>query len=181
MRTALVLACLMLGMAMPAFAQDTRPAVEISGGYSFLRDQDIEENLHGWLASVSGNVTRWLGIVGEVGGNYKTVTLFDTDFDFSVHSFMAGARFSARGPGNVTPFGQVLVGAARGSISVLDESESSTEFAVQGGGGVDFWVRPRLAIRVGGDYRRIVVNEDDDGGLNEFRFYAGLVVGAGTR
>ncbi|MDH4065772.1 MAG: porin family protein, partial [Acidobacteriota bacterium] len=159
MRTVLPVAGLVLCLSLPAFAQNTTPAVDISGGYSFLRDQDLEENLHGWVASIAGNVTRWLGLIGEVGGNYKSMDVFGTDVDFSVHSFMGGARFSARSAGNVTPFGQVLVGGVRGSVSALGESESTTEFGLQFGGGADFWLRPKFGIRVGGDYRRVFVEE----------------------
>ncbi|MGE0462374.1 MAG: outer membrane beta-barrel protein [Vicinamibacterales bacterium] len=182
MRATIGVAALLVCLSVPAFAQDTVPAVDIGGGYSFLRDQDLEENLHGWVASVAGNLNRWFGIVGEVGGNYRTTDVLGTDVDFSVHSFMGGVRFSARQTGGVTPFGQFLLGGARASVSVLGESESTTEFAIQPGAGVDIWLRPRFGIRVGGDYRRILISEEDDGeDSNEFRFYAGVVLGLGER
>ncbi|MDH4065296.1 MAG: porin family protein [Acidobacteriota bacterium] len=187
MRTALSVAALALCLSLPASAQDITPAVDVSGGYSFLRHQERDEvggeatgqNFHGWVASVAGNLTRWLGLVGEVGGNYKTLGFDGTDVSFSVHSFMGGMRFSARPPGHITPFGQFLVGAVRGSVSALGVSGSTTEFGAQGGGGVDFWIRPKFGIRVGADYRRIFPKEEK--GLDEFRFYAGVVVGAGQR
>jgi len=181
MRATIGVAALLVCLSVPAFAQDTVPAVDIGGGYSFLRDQDLEENFHGWVASVAGNLNRWMGVVGEVGGNYKTENIL-VDVDFSVHSFMGGVRFSARQAGGVTPFGQILLGGVRGSVSALGESESSTEFAIQPGAGVDIWLRPRFGIRVGGDYRRIFVSEEDDGeDSNEYRFYAGVVLGLGER
>lgn len=160
----------------PTLAQQT-PAVDISGGYSFLRDQEIETNFHGWVASMAGNVNEWFGIVGEVGGNYRTLQAFDTDIDLSVHSFLAGPRFSGRGA-QVTSFGQVLLGVARASAGVLGETASVTEFALQPGGGVDVWLRPNVGIRVGGDYRRIFA---EGAGTNEFRFHVGIVVAAGIR
>jgi opacity protein-like surface antigen len=176
MRTGLLVTICLLWFAFPALAQDT-PTVDVSGGYSFLRDQDVEENFHGWLAAVAGNINPWLGIVGEVGGNYKTLQLFATEVSFSVHSFMFGPRISSRQNQSVTPFFQVLLGAARASGSVFGQSDSTTEFAIQPGGGADFWLRPNVGIRVGGDYRRIVADE----GTNEFRFHAGIVLGAGMR
>lgn len=180
MRNVVWMTGLVLCLSGPTFAQGFTPAVEVSGGYSFLRDDDLDENLHGWVASAAGTATKWLSIVGEVGGNYKTVDVFGTDFSFSIHSFMGGPRVSARLPGSVTPFGQVLVGGVRGTVSVLGESDSSTEFGLQLGGGVDFWVRPRLGLRIGADYRRVFIEEAEEG-LNEFRFHAGIVLGVGTR
>jgi hypothetical protein len=171
--TALVCLALVL-LARTAFAQP--PAFDVSGGYSFLRDHEIDENLHGWVAAIAGYVTDWLAIVGEVGGNYTTVPFLGTDIDVSAHSFMAGPRVSSS-RSDVTPFGQFLVGGLRGSASALGQSESATEFAIQPGGGVDVGLRPNAGIRVGADYRRIL----SDLGINEFRFYAGVVLRSGTR
>ena len=148
MRIQFLVAGFVLCLSLPALAQQT-PAVEVSGGYSFVRDQEVEENFQGWLASVAGNFNQWFGIAGEVGGNYKTVQVLGTDVDLSLHSFLAGPRFSARQTQNVTPFGQILLGAVRGSGSVLGEGETATDFALQPGGGVDFRLRPRFGIRVG--------------------------------
>jgi hypothetical protein len=175
MRTSLVL---ILSLLTPtaAYAQET-PAMDVAAGYAFLRDQDLEDNFHGWLAAVAGNVTPTIGIVGEVGGNYTTVQVLGTDISFSVHSFLGGPRFSIRQNPGVTPFFHFLAGAVRGSASVVGQSESSTEFAIQPGGGVDFWLRPNVGLRAGADYRRIL----EDAGTNEFRIQVGLVFSGGTR
>jgi hypothetical protein len=162
---------------MSSLAQETTPAGDVGGGYSFLRENDLEENLHGWMASFAANLNRVIGVVGEVGGNSKTYTVAGTDIDLNVYAFMFGPRFSAR-QARVTPFGQFLLGAARASVSVLGESESTTEFAVQPGGGVDIWVAPRVAIRTGADYRYIFA---EDEGSDEFRFYVGVAFAFGTR
>ena len=77
---AVVLCLLALGITLPASAQDA-PTVELSGGYNFLRVQfeDFEDEKSfpaGWYVDVASNVTEMIGIVGQIGGNYKT--LFDT-------------------------------------------------------------------------------------------------------
>ena len=164
----------------PAFAQDT-PTFDVSGGYSFLRNEDIDETFHGWLASVTGNFTPWFGIAAEVGGNYTTVDVFGLELDASLHSFMVGARLASRHRQTFTPFVQFLVGGVRlaagnNEFSVLNES--ATEFALQPGAGLDLWVRPKFGIRVGADYRRMLVQ---DTGTNELRFHVGGVVSGGTR
>lgn len=52
------------------------------------------------------------------------------------HAFMGGPRFSAR-RAKVTPFGQFLVGMWRGTVSVLGESESESDFATRENGRPD--------------------------------------------
>jgi len=71
---ALLLVGLFVGF-VAARGQDA-PRYEIAGGYAFMRDQDTSYNFPGgWVVSVGANATRWLGLVGEVGGNRKTLSL----------------------------------------------------------------------------------------------------------
>lgn len=194
MRCSVWTAVLMVATAVPAFAQQgLAPAYDVSVGYSLLRDQDLAEqdlaeSLHGWLASVGINFNRWLGVVGEVGGNYKTFEFeppsagVEPDINLSVLSFMGGPRFASHASPSFTPYGQFLLGVARGSVEFMDESESSSEFAIQPGGGIDIWMIPDIGIRVGADYRRIFIDDlEDDGGANEFRFHVGIVIRGGSR
>jgi len=125
MRNLILVSVCVLRFAVPAFAQTT-PIVEVSGGYSFLRDQEIEENFHGWVASVAGNLNSWFGIVGEVGGNYRTIQVFGTDVDLSVHSFMFGPRLSGRQRADVTPFFQFLNALEVGFVSLGEALDLTT-------------------------------------------------------
>ena len=194
MRSSVLTVVLTLAMAVPAFAQ-LAPAYDVSVGYSLLRDNeladlDVEETLHGWLASVGFNLNRWLGIVAEGGGNYATIEfqpppefpVGPVEIDLKVLTFMAGPRFASHASPSFTPYGQFLFGVARGTVEFLDESESSSEFAIQPGGGLDIWVIPDIGIRVGADFRRIFVDDiEGDGGSNEFRFHVGIVIRGGSR
>jgi Outer membrane protein beta-barrel domain len=193
-RSSVLTAVLTLAMAVPAFAQQA-PAYDVSVGYSLLRDDeladlDLAETLHGWLASVGVNFNRWFGVVGEVGGNYGTIEfeplpefpVGPVEIDLKVVSFMGGPRFASHASPSFTPYGQFLFGVARGTVEFLDESESSSEFAIQPGGGIDIWVIPDIGIRVGADYRRIFIDDiEDGGGSNEFRFHVGIVIRGGSR
>jgi opacity protein-like surface antigen len=150
---------------------------EVAAGYSFLHDQDISENLRkGWVASVADNVSSWLGIVGEVGGNYKTLSIPGDPPKIRVLTLMGGPRFKAHAYGRVTPFGQVLFGAAWARTTVLDVGDSVRDFAYQPGAGVDFNVTRKVGVRLEGDYRIIRA-----GGSNskESRFVAAAVFGFG--
>ena len=177
MRLRLLAVLLLLAVGAPAMAQDT-PGVEISAGYAYMRDKELDENFPlGWYADIAGNVSPWLGLVGEVGGSYKTVNFEDVDLKLSVHTLMGGVRLARRGD-SATAYVQVLAGAARASISGGGESDSNTDFAVQPGVGVDIRVSDGMAVRIGGDFRRIYGESDPGFGRqhsDEWRFIAGLV------
>jgi len=112
-------------------------------------------------------------VVGETGGNYKTVSVLGTDVNFRVHSFLGGVRVQNRRP-KVMPFGQFLVGVARASVNLLGEGDSSNGFAMQPGGGVDIPLTSSLGARVQGDFRMIRLEGETS---NELRIGVGLVFG----
>ena len=153
------------------------PRFDVAVGYSFLHDQDISENFpKGWVASFADNLTSWLGIVGEVGGNYKTLSIPGDPPKIKVQTLMGGPRFKAHAYGRVTPFGQVLFGAAWARTSVLDVGDTVKDFAYQPGAGSDWNLRSNLGVRLEGDYR-IVRAEGSNS--KESRFVAAAVFGFG--
>jgi len=169
-------------LASSALAADA-PKVEISLGYGYLHDSDLEESLPaGWYASLCGNVTNAVGIVLDVGGNYKSVGVPDlAEASVHIHSFQAGPRFSSHRSG-VTPYLQVLAGGTRlsatGSVFGFSASESTTKFSIQPGVGFTFRLSGRIGLGIGGDYRAIFVDGDT---VNEYRFTAGLTFRSGSR
>jgi hypothetical protein len=185
-----------LGLTSAAEAQGG--SGEFSAGWKLLHVTDVvldaDETIPiGWYADVTAHVSGAFSIVGEVAGAYKSfsseITEFgvpiDVEADVNIHSFLGGVRISARQNPRVVPFGQVLFGAARGSITVtgtatvggrqidVSESESNTDLAIDFGGGVNLGIGDALAIRLQGSFVRI--GGEDDGG-NAFRFGAGVVL-----
>ncbi len=200
------LAALVAAAAVPASAQGLQD-LELSAGYQFLKisnddfdEADVDTSLSkGWYADLSGNLNDWLAVVGQVSGNYKsdsaTVTIGGVttaaEYDLSVHTFLGGARISSRRNPGVTPFAQVLAGLARAGFSGtasatsggtpifgFDADESSTDFAMQFGGGVNLNVGERVGLRLGADYLRVF---GEDTGINAFRFAVGVVIPLGSR
>jgi opacity protein-like surface antigen len=171
---------LVVALASTSFAQTT-PAFEGSFGYSFLRNFN-NFNRHGWVGSAMGNVNDWLGIKGEVGGNYSDSISSDS------HSFLAGPQITFRSTRLVTPWAHFLVGVQRNQTSfrILTfpggtpflATGTNSDFALQPGGGIDYWFQPHLGLRLGADYRRAF---RENGGLNYFRLQAGIVFRFGTR
>jgi opacity protein-like surface antigen len=184
-----------LAVSVPVAAQTT-PRTEISGGYQFVTfsvDEENESLPKGWYFDVAGNVSPMLGIVFQVGGNYKTfeesVTLgggtFTATADLKVHEFLGGVRLNARDNPRLVPYGQLLVGGINGAIELtatstipgvpgFSEDDSSTNFALVLGGGVNFGVAENVGIRFGVNYLRIF---EEDAGSNVFGFHVGVVIG----
>jgi opacity protein-like surface antigen len=190
----LALSALLSGAAPQAFAQEgtatSQPLVEISGGYSFMRDFTIEENFPaGWYFSTALNPLDWFGLVGEVTGAHKTIEENSLlELKTQGYTFMGGPRFFRRFS-HVTPYAQFLVGGAHGRAEatllsglepVVGSTSESTEFAFQPGGGVSVYLNDHVGVRLSMDYRRIVFDNDEEDN-SEFRMLTGLVIGFGNR
>lgn len=154
-------------------ASDSAPRLELFGGYSSLHTDFVgrsspfplllsviaNDRMHGWNASVSLNVTGWMGLVADFSGHYGSS--FDT-FDLITspnverasphfYSYLFGPRVSLRKHSRITPFGQSLFGAVRakiGSRGIDGAGErSDTGFGLSLGGGIDVKISDWLAIR----------------------------------
>ena len=182
-----------IAMAVPASAQ-TVPKVELSGGYQFLNfslSGANEAMPAGWYFDVAGNLTSMLGVVFQVGGNYKSFEESATiggitataAADLKVHDFLGGVRLNLRSNKAVVPFGQVLVGGINGSVKAsasatipgqapitFDEEASGT----QAGGGVNFGLTDPIGLRAGADYLHVLAPGD---GAHLFRFHVGVAIG----
>jgi opacity protein-like surface antigen len=197
-RVCMLASIVVLAASAPAFAQDV-PRGVFSVGYQLLNlsiavdpalgVDDSQTLATGWYFDVAGNINPLLGVVFQVGGNYKSIDQTFTvppvtataSVGLSVHQFMGGLRVNARGNPAVTPFGEILAGAMVGSVSasatvggvtIFDVSDSATNFALEFGGGADIRVSDKLSIRAAADYIRIF---EEGGGANVFRLGVGVV------
>jgi hypothetical protein len=147
---------------------------DVGFSYSILHESALADTLPaGWVVAANGNLGRFVGVVGEFGGNYKTINVVGTGINVGIHSYMGGIRLRGE-TSKAIPFAQFLVGGVRRGVGALGESDSVTDFALQPGGGVDVRVTRQLAIRAQGDYRWIRL---DGGHSNEYRFAFGLAIG----
>ena len=144
LRNAFRVTCLIILASLPVSAQEV-PKVEVFGGYSWAGG-----NFHGWNTSVTGNVNKWFGIVGDFSGHYGNELDGSIRINKDAHSFLFGPRLSRRGK-KFTPFAYALFGATRfhESATVFGQklSGSDTGFSTAIGGGFDVDVNDRLAIR----------------------------------
>lgn len=136
--TALLTLALGLCGVIPLWSQEQErevPKAELVVGYSYLRSSDT--NFNGWKASLVGNVNHWLGIAADFDGHYAR--------GGSEHSVTFGPEFVLRKDKRWTPFGYTLFGVA---IEKSAHGESEHGFATELGGGLDYEVNHRWALRV---------------------------------
>jgi hypothetical protein len=127
-------------------------------------------NFNGFDAAVTGNVSRYIGITGNVTGHWKKTSYLDNftppgvnqtlSNDEKLWNFLGGLQFKDNSRSKrVKPFGHVLAGLARYSnqqAQTLDLfpafnftiEDRFTSFAMKIGGGLDLRVGKRVDIRV---------------------------------
>lgn len=213
---ALLLTLLMFSAAL-TYGQDEKNGVEFYAGYSWLSlDTGIDEipdlenvdgrfGSHGFNASLTGNVHRYVGIKGDFSYHSKSESFTDgvdsLRIKFSTTQFLGGLQFKDnRVDGSrFRPFAHVLGGIAHqklsasgtitspgrpsGTPTTFDESASANNFAMVIGGGIDVNVSRHLSVRViQADYNPVFFRDRDIGDVtlpgrtqNNFRLGFGLV------
>jgi len=184
--TLILVAVLPLALSSPAFAQDSIPSIEIFGGGSYLPSDGSDfprDTSFGFQTSITGNMNRWFGIVGDFGGHYSHVAAvqsgtFQGPADSSVYEYLVGPRFTKR-TDRFNVFGHVLLGGARGRTNLCSKCRfSDNELTFGAGGGLDLNVSHRVAIRVlQFDYLGSLAEMLEDNG----RFGAGVVLRLGSK
>jgi opacity protein-like surface antigen len=193
---------ILLTFAAPAAAQEVGtvpvPLIEVSAGYTFMRDTTLEDEYPaGWYLSGGANLNQWFGLFAEATGSYRSE---ETTYSAAalrlkekarVYTVMAGPRFFHK-QGRIAPFGQVLVGVEHRRLEQTERwmdgtrgdytwhSPDSTTFAIQPGGGVTVYLTETVGVRATLDYRA-VIDVDDDDVRNELRVLTGFSFHWGRR
>src|SRR5215467_11835526 len=134
-----------------AYAQETAPKLDVFVGYSYLQANPgvngVDSfHLHGGNANVAYNVTNWLGGVADFGG-YTKGNILGTGNDGTFSTYLFGPRVSYRHYSRITPFGQVLFGAAHANAAAFGTAGTQNAFAMTAGGGVDYKILDHFSIR----------------------------------
>jgi len=180
----LLIAMIVLACASMAAAQSEYKKFEFFGGYSHNRvdtgigDDDPElgdvinerEGFHGFETSVTGNLSRYIGLKADFSAHFKSKTfpfLADTNVDITsrLYNFLGGVQIKDNSSDKTfKPFAHALVGAAHarnrvdfdpfGCVAIVpspcpdDFTESETGFAGAFGGGLDIRANDKVDIRV---------------------------------
>ena len=157
-------------MAMHEMGDDYTPKVEVFLGYTFWRAmpanfQNRIDWMHGESDSIAYNFDRHLGLAFDFAGFPDTsvrLATFGTpstqilNSSGNVFTYLVGPRLSFR-QGRVTPFIQVMVGAALASAVTVNGCTgdpsctplgSEAAFAMTSGGGLDITLRRHIAFRL---------------------------------
>jgi opacity protein-like surface antigen len=120
-------------------------------------------NFSGWNTELQYNVKPWLGAVADFSGNYGTAispasgSALSGTPSFSSHSFLFGPVLQ-QSRGKVRPFVHALFGVNRLSsdataaatfFGVAPATTADTAFAMALGGGLDYKLTKRFAVRLG--------------------------------
>ena len=202
------LAILIVTCASVGFAQSSDyNKFEFYGGYSHNRvdtgidDSEPElsdvinerEGFNGFNASITGNVTRYVGLKLDVAGHFKSKRFAfggsSVDIDSSVFNFLGGVQLKDNSSEtSFKPFAHALVGAARarnkgtfnGVCAAVVPSpcpnftDTDTGLAGAVGGGLDIRLNDKIDIRaIQFDYNPTRVF---DATQHNFRIGAGIVI-----
>ncbi len=186
---------------------DSTPKLELFLGYSFWRAVPYSTGnrmkyLNGGSTSLAYNFNRHVGLVADFAG-FRADTLQFTndgpgttpsrvvDAKSNAFSVMFGPRLSFRDHGRFTPFLQVLGGVVHADDDTLDNCTApiyactpllnQTVFTMTAGGGLDFRLNHRLALRLFQAEYLLTRFQDptsvtgDDGWQSNMRLSTGLV------
>lgn len=199
MRKLILLALFVACSAPAALAQDDYDKVNVFVGFSHNRvdtgisddaDADLDdivderEGFNGVNGSVTGNVTRYVGLKGDYSFHTKKFESAlgpGVDVRSKLHNFLGGVQFRDNAKETkVKPFAHVLAGVAhstfdvRGVATPADFDGTETGFAMGVGGGLDFRVNDRLDIRaVQFDYNPTRLGSETQ---HNFRVGIGVVI-----
>ena len=189
-RHAMIVAAILFSISGRAAAQDL-PKIEVSGGYSYVRANQINSggccfHMNGGSGSLAVNVNRHIRLVGEIGG-YHSGNVNSTGLDLNVVSYLFGPRIALRNHTRVTPFGEILAGGAHASGTLYSGAPASSGlgsqngFAAAVGGGLDVKVSRRVALRlIQADYFVTKLQNGSNNHQNNLRISAGLVLHFGN-
>lgn len=192
-----VLASLILTQTS-AWAQGP-PVVELSGGYAFLTGQGDDLPL-GIFASAAWRATRRIALVGQVSASFDERSIApELRSTRRARTFLGGAQVNVLTNPRIEPFVQILAGASHFDARVWETGPSrvpdfppfdirldTTDFALRLGGGLTWWLHPRVGAQIGAHYQR-TFDRFDFGGLlagydaDEFEMLAGATIGFARR
>jgi outer membrane immunogenic protein len=182
---AVVLAAFLFA-AIPAAAQS---AFDVGAGYTYVRTNAPAgdcgcfsmNGANGWVGFHLGH---GVAIVGELAVQHAG-NIANTGADLTLSSFLAGPRYTVHAFGRLQPFAQVLLGGAHASGGLSPSNSgfgSSNSFAAIAGGGLEFQLTERVAIRaIEADYYYTRFNNGTNDRQNNLRIGAGLVFRFGQR
>lgn len=189
-RSKLLISLLILAGGSAAYAQQNHQQdwqynsrVDLSGGYNLINSNAPPGScecftMNGAFVDGAFNFKKWISAAGMVTAGHST-DISALGQNLTLMTYMGGPR-ARWSHSRLTFFGQFLAGGARGTGSYFPTStgskSSATAFAFSTGGGLDFNLSPRLAIRAfNAQYLHTEFPNGSDGTQNELEIGTGIV------
>lgn len=156
----------------PAFGHYEGYRFQLSEDYTYFRFRStpFNANLNGLQSSLSYFLNDWFAVEGNVVATFGT-RVFGADHSKGL-LYTGGGRLAWRG--NRRPF-EPWMHALIGGLRMVPQTAvgGKNGFAVQAGGGMDYRLNGRAAVRVGADFVRSQLYSQSQ---NNFQISGGLVV-----
>jgi Outer membrane protein beta-barrel domain len=172
------------GLTSPALAQTppqtTVPAFEASVGYQLLYLTGTNTTFPFGLAVDTAFNFGASAFVAEGGWSNRSEGDEPDEVRFNFWHAGGGYRWTTRRHPRVRLYAQALIGTAfhqvSGEVASADQRDTTAQWMVQPGGGVNVVFRNGLGIFGAVDYRRVFLDEatEGDSGLNEVRLLVGF-------
>jgi outer membrane protein OmpA-like peptidoglycan-associated protein len=170
--------------AQVASSVDPFPArLDLAGGYTFTRANAPPAtcgcfDMNGGFASGTFNLGEWFGIEGRFTMGHAS-NISSLDQNLTLMTFTGGPKVTWR-TDHFSPYGDFLIGGARGSGSYFPSASSfktsATSFAWSTGGGIDVRLSDRLSLRaVDAQFLRTGFPNASTNTQNHLQISAGIV------
>lgn|SRR5678816_3021185 len=174
MKRLLIVLMVCLASQASLMAQDSK--TQVFGGFSAFRIGGSQPGSSltplGWQAAIEAKMAPSLSVVGDFGGQYKSVPGLNARYSF--YQYMGGVRYHVP-VSKVGAFAHALVGGG----TVGGGGASASAFTMGYGGGMDVSVNDGWSVRVvQADW--IPSHSNGFWRTNQFRFGFGLVWKAGS-
>jgi peptidoglycan-associated lipoprotein len=178
---------LLLFVSIGVHAQNS----QIDVGVTYIAQRSLQVNteqnfwLQGGSIELGADVWKGWGVAADVTGGH-TDSVGTGGVPLSLVTATFGPRYRWKPAGKISLYGQALVGEANGFDSVFPSpggvQSSTNSLALQIGGGVDYRISGRIAIRaLDAGWLRTQLPNSVDNVQNTLRLGAGMVVRFGRR
>lgn len=178
--------CILLLSATSILRAQTSPSRRLDLSITYIAEHSLKaqtsENfwLQGGSIELGANVWRGWGIAANVTGTH-TGSIGSSGLPLSLVTTTFGPRYRWHADRRVSLYGQALIGEANGFRSIFPATAGSQPdangFAAQVGGGVDYRLSDRFAIRVlDAGWARTQLPNSTDNVQNTLRLGAGIVL-----
>jgi peptidoglycan-associated lipoprotein len=175
-----------LAAAQTAPTGDKPLRAELALDYSYIRSNAPPGgcscfNLNGGSATFAWSLkpAGAFALVGDLSAAHSS-GIGGAGYDLTLSTYTVGARYRPRiGHSPLQPYGQLLLGAARSSGSLVSgqiASNASAAFAANVGGGVDLRASKRFSVRLAeADYLLTTIDNGVNNHQNNLRLSSGIV------